>query len=89
MLRTKLGSYLDGLENTQMSFGVREASMSMTNVQFRRDALDKFLLPIDIKFGTIKRLTLKVPIININSSPVTIQLEGMDLILAPKGQEGW
>ena len=54
MLKQKLGTYLDGLENTQMSFGVREASMNMTNVQFKRDALDKFMLPIDIKFGTIK-----------------------------------
>lgn len=65
MLKTKLGSYIDGLDNTQMSFGVREASMNMTNVQFKRDALDKFMLPIDIKFGTIKNLTLKVPILNI------------------------
>ena len=32
MLKQKLGAYLDGLENTQMSFGVRNASMSMTNV---------------------------------------------------------
>lgn len=58
MLKQKLGAYLDGLENTQMSFGVREASISLTNVQFRGDALDKFLLPIDIKFGTIKHLNV-------------------------------
>ena len=61
MLRNKLGMYLDGLENTKMSFGVREASMSMKNVQFRRDALDKFMLPIDIKFGIIKKLKVSRP----------------------------
>lgn len=32
MLQTKLGTYLDGLDNTQFSYGIREASMSMTNV---------------------------------------------------------
>ena len=54
ILKSKIGAYLTGLENTQLSVGVREASMSMTNVQFRTDALDKFMLPIDIKFGIIK-----------------------------------
>ena len=61
----------------------------MSNVQFRCDALDKFMLPVDIKFGIIKQLTIKVPLLNIQSSPVTIQLQGMDLILAPKAQEDW
>ena len=54
MLKQKLGAYVDGLDNTQMSFGVREANVRLTNVQIRGDALDKFMLPIDIKFGTIK-----------------------------------
>ena len=58
MLKQKLGAYLDGLENTQMSFGLRTASMCMSNVKFRQDALDKFLLPVDIKFGIIKQLNV-------------------------------
>lgn len=64
-LKQKLGAYLDGLENTQMSIGLTEASMNMTNVKFRNDALDKFMLPVDIKFGIIKQLTIKVPVLNI------------------------
>ena len=47
------------------------------------------MLPVDIKFGIIKQLTIKIPVLNIQSSPVTIQLQGMDLILAPKAQEDW
>ena len=61
----------------------------MTNVKIRGDALDKFLLPVDIKFGTIKRLHIRVPLINIYSSPVVCELRGMDLILAPKVQGDW
>jgi len=89
ILRQKLGTYLDGLQNTQLSLGVRESSMYMTNVQFRRDAFDKFMLPIDIKFGTIKQLTIKVPLLNIQNSPITIELQGLDLILAPKSEKNW
>ena len=32
MLKQKLGAYVDGLDNTQMSFGVREANVRLTNV---------------------------------------------------------
>ena len=74
MLKQRLGTFLDGLENTKTSIGLKESSMSMTNVKIRCDALDKFMLPVDIKYGIIKKLVIKVPIINIGDRPVSIEL---------------
>lgn len=88
LLNKKLGAYLDGLENTQMSWG-SVANIILSNVKIRGDALDKFMLPVDIKFGTIKELHITVPVFNIYSSNVEVKLTGMDLILAPKVQKDW
>jgi len=56
LLKDKLSAYLDGLENTEMSFGLKEANLNLQNVKIKEDALTKLKLPVEIKLGVIKRL---------------------------------
>jgi vacuolar protein sorting-associated protein 13A/C len=89
ILKDRLGCYLDGLDNTELSYGLTEATMNMNNVQLRGDAFEKFNLPVDIRFGMIKKLNVKVPWLTLSSCPVEVCLSGMDVILTPKRQENW
>jgi vacuolar protein sorting-associated protein 13A/C len=88
LLKEKLGTYLEGLERTELTFGL-SAHMEMANVKIKEESIQKFELPIDIKFGIIKKLRVNVPWSSISSSPVDITLQGMDLILTPKRQSDW
>jgi len=56
LITQKLGSYLDGLESTDIKFSVSEARLQMENVRIKDDALTKLKLPIEIKHGEIKKL---------------------------------
>ena len=55
LLKEKLGTYLEGLERTELTFGL-SAHMEMANVKIKEESIQKFELPIDIKFGIIKKL---------------------------------
>ena len=55
LLREKLGTYLEGLENTELTFGL-SAHLEMANVKVKEESIAKFEMPIDIKFGIIKKL---------------------------------
>ena len=39
LLTEALGKYLDGLESTQLHFGVTEARLNMENVKIKQNAL--------------------------------------------------
>lgn len=56
LLSQKLGSYLDGLDSTDLKFSVTEAQLQMENVRIKDDALTKLKLPIQIKHGQIRKL---------------------------------
>jgi len=85
----RLGKYLEGLEHTQLHFGVTEARLNMKNVKIKQNALTQLKLPIEIQFGQIKELRVQVPWLSITSCPVEIHLKGMDLIVTPQEQNSW
>ncbi len=59
LLSEKLGSYLDGLDSTDVKFSVSEAQLQMENVRIKDDALTKLKLPIQIKHGQIRKLDVR------------------------------
>jgi len=60
MLSEKLGTYLDGLDSTDVKFTMSEAVLQMENVSFKEDALTRLKLPIKIKHGMIRKLDVRI-----------------------------
>lgn len=89
LLCEALGKYLDGLETTQLHFGVTEARLNMENVKIKPNALTRLKLPVEIQFGIIKELRVRVPWLSITSCPVEIHLKGMDLLVTPQAEKSW
>ena len=56
LLSESLGTYLDGLDSTQIQFNMSEAILQMENVIVKEDCLTKLKLPIKIKHGMIRKL---------------------------------
>ena len=59
LLSEKLGKYLDGLDSTDIKFGLSEAILQLENVTFKEDALTKLKLPVQIKHGLIHKLDVR------------------------------
>ena len=61
----------------------------LENVQVRKDAFDEWKLPFNIIFGKIGKLHAVLPWRSLSSSPVTIVLEQLHLVITPKAQSEW
>lgn len=61
----------------------------MENVKVKEDALTSLKLPIEIQFGQIKELRVRVPWLSITSCPVEVHLKGLDLIVKPQQAHSW
>lgn len=48
-----------------------------------KESLDKFRLPIDVKFGHLGELTLQIPWSNLKGKPVKIIVEDLYLLASP------
>ena len=56
----------------------------MRNLRLRKESLDKFKLPVDVKFGQLGQLTLQIPWSNLKRKPVRVIIEDVYLLVSPK-----
>lgn len=61
----------------------------LENLRIKPNIFDNHGLPLRLKFGKIKKLSLKVPWTRLSSSPVELVLETLYLVVVPKSPEEW
>ncbi|KAL7754164.1 Vacuolar protein sorting-associated protein 13 [Sorochytrium milnesiophthora] len=89
LLNRVLGDYVDNLQTEQLNIGIWRGDVVLKNLRLRRDALDKFDLPVDVVeaddfAGYIGDLTLKIPWKNLKGQPFRIFIDNIFLVAAPK-----
>jgi len=72
-----------------LSIGVFNGNLIIENVSIKPDFLNTLELPIELKFSSIGKLQLNIPLRKIGSSPVEIYLDGLYMIIAPKHPTQW
>ena len=56
----------------------------LENLSLRENALRRFNLPIDVRYGFLGRLVVKIPWSNLFNAPVLIQIENLYAVAAPQ-----
>ncbi|CDW82625.1 ph domain containing protein [Stylonychia lemnae] len=97
-LQQKLGKYIEGIDKQNLSFGVRQldliiqiwnGNILLENLKIKPNVFENHGLPLRLKFGKIKKLSIKVPWTRLTSSPVELTLETLYLVVVPKHQDEW
>ncbi|KAG5420157.1 VPS13 [Candida metapsilosis] len=78
-----LGSYIENFDPKQLNIGIWSGDVKLRNLRLKKESLDKFKLPIDVKFGHLGELTLQIPWSNLKSKPVRIIIEDLYLLASP------
>lgn len=62
-IRTRIGPVLqvDNLNTSQLNVGIWSGDVKLRNLRLKKEALDKFRLPVDVKEGYLGDLTLSIP----------------------------
>lgn len=78
-----LGSYIENFDPKQLNIGIWNGDVKLTSLRLKKDSLDRFKLPIDIKFGHIGELTLLIPWSNLKGQPVKVVIDDVYLLASP------
>ncbi|EMG47074.1 hypothetical protein G210_2649 [Candida maltosa Xu316] len=83
LLNRVLGSYLENFDTNQLNIGIWSGDVKLRNLRLKKESLDKFKLPVDVKFGHLGELTLQIPWSNLKGKPVRIIIQDVYLLASP------
>lgn len=83
ILNRFLGSYVDNFDSKLLNIGIWSGDVRLKNLTLKKESLDKFKLPLDVKFGHLGELTLQIPWSNLKGKPVRIIIEDVYLLASP------
>ncbi|KAM6982880.1 intermembrane lipid transfer protein VPS13D isoform 1-T1 [Tautogolabrus adspersus] len=83
VLNTYLGKYVSNLNTDQLSIALLKGAVELENLPLRKDALQEFDLPFEVKAGFIGKITLQIPFYRPHSDPWVISMSQLNLIIGP------
>lgn len=83
LLNRFLGSYIENFDTKQLNIGIWSGDVRLKNLRLKKESLDKFKLPVDVKFGHLGELTLQIPWSNLKGKPVKVIIEDVYLLASP------
>ncbi|KAK9457717.1 hypothetical protein V1511DRAFT_185294 [Dipodascopsis uninucleata] len=87
LLNRFLGAYVKNFDSKQLNIGIWSGDVKLRKLELKREALDKFRLPIDIVEGHLGELTLQIPWSNLKNKPVKIFIENVYVLAVPKANQ--
>ena len=87
VLNNVVGEYIDGLDSKNINVGIWSGDFTIENVAVKAESLEKFNLPINIKFSHIGRVWASIPWKNLSSSPVEVELQDVLIVASPKSRQ--
>ncbi|KAG8683870.1 hypothetical protein FRC09_015757, partial [Ceratobasidium sp. 395] len=86
LLNRFLAPYVENMDLNQLQYGVWQGSLSLSGLKLKKEALDKFRLPVDVLEGYVGTFTLTVPWQNITGKPVEVFIEDVYLLAVPAAE---
>ncbi|KAL7343935.1 hypothetical protein BJY59DRAFT_711306 [Rhodotorula toruloides] len=83
ILNRTLSAYVDNLNTSQLNVGIWSGDVKLRNLRLKKEALDKFRLPVDVVEGYLGDLTLSIPWSNLSGKPVRVLIENVYLLAVP------
>ena len=75
ILNSYLGEIVEDLDLDNIGSGALHGDILLIDLKLRPDSLSVLELPLEVKFGSIGKLSLKIPWTNLASSPVTVNIQ--------------
>ncbi|OLL22292.1 Vacuolar protein sorting-associated protein 13 [Neolecta irregularis DAH-3] len=87
LLNRFLGAYVKNFDPKQLNIGIWSGAVKLRNLELKKEALDKFRLPIDVSQGYLGELTIEIPWSNLKNKPVKVFIENVYLLASPKAEQ--
>lgn len=81
ILNRTLNSFIDDLKSDQLNVSLFSGTVNLENVSIKRTILDNFPMPYRLEYGSIGKIYVEIPIRNIGSSPVKVEISNVFALL--------
>ena len=89
VLNQHLGAYIDVVDKEQLGASIYSGSVSLLNVRLKATMFDSAPVPFSLRYGQIGRIYLKIPIWDMFSSPLVIEIEDVIGVVQIKPIQDW
>ncbi|QRV76706.1 vacuolar protein sorting-associated protein 13 [Ceratobasidium sp. AG-Ba] len=89
LLNRFLAPYVENMDLNQLQYGVWQGQLSLRGLKLKKEALDKFRLPVDVLEGYVGTFTLTIPWQNITGKPVEVFIEDVYLLAVPAAESAF
>jgi hypothetical protein len=83
LLKGYLEEYVTHFDREQLEVGLWSGNVALDDLELKDGALAGMGLPVSVLGGSVQRLRISVPWKNLGSEPIRLELEGLELLLAP------
>ncbi|XP_059615380.1 intermembrane lipid transfer protein Vps13 isoform X2 [Phlebotomus argentipes] len=83
LLNRFLGEYVENLDTKQLKIGIWGGDVVLNNLKLKENALEELDLPIQVPYGYLGKLTLKIPWKNLYTAPVEACIEDLYIFAKP------
>ncbi|XP_063238425.1 intermembrane lipid transfer protein VPS13A-like [Bacillus rossius redtenbacheri] len=83
VLNRYLGKYVQDLDTENLNVGIFSGEVQLLDLRLKPEALYELDLPIEVKAGTVGRISLSIPWAGLTSQPVVITIEDVYVLAGP------
>lgn len=88
-MRKVIGKYVEEIDSKNLNMSVYSGIIDLHDLQLKKTIFSKFNVPVRLVLGRIKRLFVRVPWNALSSKPVQLEIQGLQLVVAPLKTQAW
>ena len=80
-LNSVLGKYIEDLDSKDLNISIWGGDIKLNDINLKKDIFSMFKGPLDLIFGQIGELHIRVPWKNLGSSPVEVTINDIQIVV--------
>ena len=80
-LNSVLGKYIEDLDSKDLNISIWGGDIKLNDINLKKDIFNMYKVPLDLIFGQIGELHIRVPWKNLGSSPVEVTISDIQIVV--------
>ncbi len=89
VLNRVLGNFIENLDSEQLKISLWSSNVKLENLQIKPTIFDSMPVPFALHYGKVGKIFIDIPIMNINNSPLKIEVSDVFMFIKPKHFNNW
>lgn len=89
VLNKVLGDFIENINPAQLDISLLKGDVTLLNMKLKANLFESLPLPFALEYGQIGRIHLKIPVWNIFTAPIIIEISDILAVVRPKHIREW